>query len=174
MAQKPSNLPLIVVAIAAAGLLIGVNAMQNNSDPLIREKKAKEAEREAAKKQAEQQKNTPPQTPGSASVPGANDVATWGAEKTFGTPGGKPSVTVAWEWTPAVQGDSSSVYTAVEAVKKAYQGAAIRAINLDAKPGTIKPGISVEGSLREPTAADGTFPQEGKIIASLRGAVGAK
>ncbi|MBC7805370.1 MAG: hypothetical protein H7145_04395 [Akkermansiaceae bacterium] len=174
MAQKPSNLPLIVVAVAATGLLIGFNAMQLNSDPQIREKKAKEAEREAAKKQTEQARNSPQPTPPAESVPGANDVATWGAEKEFGQSGGKPVVTIAWEWTPALQGNSSSVYSAVEAVKKSLPTAAIRAVNLDAKPGGFQPGISVDGSLREPVAADGTFPQEGKIIASLKSATATK
>lgn len=168
MAKKPSNAPLIVVVIAAAGLLIGITAMQNNSDPAIREKIAKEAEQEAAKKQAEQAKNNPTPAPPVEQVPGANDVATWGAEKTFGKPGGKPFVTVAWEWTPAVQGNPSTVFSAVEAVKKAYPDAVIQAVNLDAKPSKFMPGISVDGSLREPVAADGTFPQESMIIVSLK------
>lgn len=170
MAQKPSNVPLVVVTVAAVALLVGITAMQNNSDPNIREKMEKEAEREAAKKQADNAKDNPQPTPPTESVPGANDVASWGAEKSLGQPGGKPSVTIAWEWTPAVQGNPSSVYSAVEAVKKAYPSAAIQAVNLDAKPGAFPAGISVDGSLREPVAADGTFPQEGKIIASLKSA----
>ncbi|MBC8139046.1 MAG: hypothetical protein H8F28_24495 [Fibrella sp.] len=174
MAQRPSNLPLIVVGIAAAAALIGVNVMQNNSDPLIREKKAKEAEREASKKQMEQARNNPQPTPPAQSAPGVNEVATWGAEKIFGQADGEPAIVIAWEWTPALQGDSSSLYTAVEAVKVALPTAAIRVINLDAKPGTFKPGVSVDGSLREPVSADGTFPQAGKILATLKTATTTK
>lgn len=169
MAQKPSNLPLIVVSVAAAAALIGANVMQNNSDLLIREKKAKEAEREAAQKQTEEVRKNPPKSMPGKPAPGTDEVAAWGAEKTFGQPNGKPSVVIAWEWTPALQGEPSSLFSAVETVKKLYPSAAIRVVSLDATPGAFQPGISVDGSLRGPVAADGTFPQEGELIASLKG-----
>ncbi len=168
MAQKPNNLPLIVVAVCAAGALLGLNIMQQNNDPVIREKVSKEQEREQAKKNAANAKNNPPPTQSGETSPGANEVASWGGMKSFGKPGGKPKIVVAWQWTPAIQGNSSSIYTAVETIKKVMPTAEIDAVNLDAKPGgATKPGVSVDGTLRVPLGPNGTLPPEQGLIPAL-------
>lgn len=165
MANKPSNVPLYIAGIAAVGALGLLGVIQSNSNPEIQEKKEKEAERKQRDATAKNPSATPAQAMG---APGANDVATWGAETTLGDPKGDPAVTVAWEWTPAVQGNPASINDAVQAAKIAFPKAAIHVINLDAKPGAAKPGISVAGVVKAAPSADGTFPPLSSLMGQLR------
>ena len=165
MAQKPSNLPLILFAVVGLGGLIGFNVLQQNNDPAIQERKQKEAEQEAARKQSKESANNP--APSEQTVPGANDVATWGAKKQFGKPGGSQKVTIAWEWTPAVQGNPSSIYTAVDMVKTMLPTAEIQVVNLDNNSGTGTPGILLDGTMQVPALPDGTFPLQPQMAMQL-------
>jgi hypothetical protein len=164
--RKSNNLPIILIILLAIGGLIGLNVMGQKNDPIVQEKMAKDAEAEAQKKaMASGKQATPPPPPEQA--PGANDVAAWGAEKTFGSPSGKPTIVIGWSWTPAVQGDPSSVYNALQAVQKVLPNAMIRVVNLDANSGAAAPGVAVNGKVVVQPSPDGTFPPESAIIPAI-------
>lgn len=155
-----------VVAVAA---LFGINVMQQNSDPAIVKKRQDEAEREARKTESKKMTEATQRPGATAPIAGADAVAGYGAEMSLGEPGGKPDITVTWEWTPTVQGNPSSVYAAVESVKKVLPNAAITVVNADAKPGAKATGIYVNGKLRVSPGSDGTFPAEPQLIPALMG-----
>lgn len=167
MAQRPSMVPLIVVGGVALAALLGFNFIQSNSDPAIVAEKQKEAEREASKAAA---KNAPKggERPAAPPVAGADELVTWGAKKTFGTASGKPAITVTWEWTPTVQGNPSAVFSAVETLKRAVPSAAITVVNRDTTGGNAPLGITVDGAMRLPALADGTFPPEPAIVGAIQ------
>lgn len=155
MPGRPNNTPIIAgIVLLAIGGIVGLNIMQQKNDPTLQEKIAKDQEQEARKNQ----KNTPVTPPSAPETPGASEVVTWGAEKVLGKPGGSPTITVGWAWTPALQGDPGSVYTAVDMMQKTLPSAAIRVVNLDAKPGAVPSGIAVGGAVKMAAMPDGTFP----------------
>lgn len=169
MAQKPSMIPLVVIGGAAVAALIGFTYVQNNSDPKIIAEKQKEAARAQNQKEADKSAGNQPKPPGETTdVPGANELAMWGARKTLGKPGGKPEITVTWAWTPTVQGNPGAIYAAVASAKKALPDAAITVVNQDASGGNSPLGITVDGSLRLPAQTDGTFPPEQAIVGALK------
>jgi len=167
MPQKPNNIPIIIAAVAALGGIALLNVMQQKNDPALLEKMQKEAEQEAAKKQQENAKNAPP-APSGPIDPNANEVAAWGPEKMMGKTGGSPQVTVGWIWTPAAQGNPGLIYTVVDAVTKAMPNAAIRVVNLDAKPGAVPAGVAVGGKVTMAAQPDGSLPPAGAIGAALK------
>jgi len=168
MAQKPSMVPLIVVGGVAVAALLGINILQQNSDPAIVAEKQKEAERKASEEAAKNAPKDPAKPVAAVPAAGADELVIWGAKKSFGVAGGKPEITVTWEWTPAVQGNPSAVFSAVEAVKKTVPNAAITVVNHDMSGGNAPLGIAVNGTMRLPALSDGTFPPEQAIVSAVK------
>ncbi len=162
MAQKRNNLPIIIAAVAAIGGVVGLNVIQQRADPKFIEQE--EQEREAKDAAAKQKTSTALQQESESSQsPGANEVVIWGPEKVLGKVGGTPKVVVAWEWTPSIQGNPSSVADAVEAVQKTLPGSEVDVINLDAKPGAAPIGISINGTVQVEPQPGGIFPPAAAI-----------
>jgi hypothetical protein len=161
MAAQSSRTPVLIAGIVLAlGGIVGLNMLQERNDPKYQERMEKERQREEAKKAQEQAAKSPAQGGGLTEQDPANSLATFGAEKTLGQPNAKASVTVGWRWTPQVQADPRLVYGAIDALQKAAPSASIRVVNLDAKPGAVPEGVTVNGSTIVPAGPDGRIVAE--------------
>jgi hypothetical protein len=167
MPGKPNNLPIIIVAVAALGGIVLLNMFQQGNDPVIQEKIQKEAERKA-QEEAQKKAGTPAPPPDAPQTPGANEVVLWGAESLQGKPGGSPKVTLGWTWTPTVQNDPSTIYSAVQGVKKVLPNAEIRVVDLDLKPNAVPAGIAVKGKVEVPVMPDGTIASQEVLFDNLK------
>jgi len=158
-AQSTRTPVLIAVIVLALGGIVILNRFQEMNDPKYQERMEKERQREEAKKAQEQAAKNPAQA-GAADLGLANDLVTFGAEKVLGQPNARTSVTVGWRWTPQVQANPGLVYGAVDAVQKAAPSASIRVVNLDARPGAVPEGVTVNDNTVVPAGPDGRIAAE--------------
>jgi len=161
VAAQSSRTPvLIAVIVLALGGIVILNRFQEMNDPKYQDRMEKERQREEAKKAQEQAAKNPAQGGGITEQDPANQLVTFGAEKVLGQPNARTSVTVGWRWTPQVQADPRLVYGAVDAVQKAAPSASIRVVNLDAKPGAVPEGVTVNDNTVVPAGPDGRIVAE--------------
>jgi hypothetical protein len=159
-AAQSSRTPVLIAAVVLAlGGIAILNRFQEMNDPKYQERMEREKQREEAKKAQEQAAKNPAQGGLTADDP-ANELATFGAEKVLGDAKATQTVTVGWQWTPQVQADPKLVYGAVDAVQKAAPRAKIRVVNLDAKPGAVPAGVTVNGNTIVPAGPNGSIPTE--------------
>lgn len=169
MSGNTSRTPILVAVVGiAVALLVVLNIFQQRNDPKYQEQMAKEQARKASEEAAKKQQEAQPPADAGA----ANELAAYGAEKTLGNPSGATKVTIGWNWTPAVQGDPNKVLAAATAASKALPNASVRVVNLDANPGAVPPGVTVDGKTVVPPGPDGSLPADA-VSAALPAVAGA-
>jgi len=160
MARRPNNLPIFIAVAAAIGGVVVLNVMQQKNDPdlqeHIQEQDQKKAQEDAAKKTDTERQKTPAQS-------AANELVTWEPDKMMGKAGGSPVITIGYVWTPDIQGDPSQIYDVVQGVISTIPNAAVRVVDLDAKPGAVPAGIRAGNLLDVPLGSAGEFPP-GKVV----------
>lgn len=165
--QNRSFALIAAIGMALAALII-LNVAQNRLDPKVQQRLAEEAQMKAmeeAQKKAEAGGGGG--QPAAVAVGGrANQLPVMGTNVVIGPAQASNEITVAYEWTPTVQGNPASIAAIVDALTKQFPGAKVRLVNLDAEP-NYTPGVSVNGQVITGPEPDGTL-DIGRVMRGLQ------